>query len=120
MKTKNLLIGILIGLVIFSLIGIGSSKIFVVGEAWNNSYGIYGNIYLLPFYSEEEDVNIVCSNDSFSNSTTTNSTGYYMFDELVAENYWINVSLYNYIDNSVLVEVISNFNESLLNNCDAL
>ena len=120
MKTKNLLIGILAGLVIFSLVGISSSKIFVVTEAWNNSYRIYGNIYLLPFYSEGEDINVVCSNDSFSNSTTTNSTGYYMFDTLIAENYWINTSLYNYIDNNVIVEVISDFNESLLNNCDTL
>ena len=87
---------------------------------WEESHGIYGNVYLLPLYSEGRDTDITCKNDTFNTSTITDDTGYYIFDNLDIGNYWINASLYNYIDNSALVEVVEGYNQTLLDGCDAL
>ena len=87
---------------------------------WSYSKGIYGNIYLLPLYSAGKDTDITCKNNTFNTSTIANNTGYYIFDNLDTGNYWINASLYNYIDNSAIVEIVSGYNQILLNGCDAL
>ena len=120
MKMKSVLIGVVVGLVIFSSIGVGSGEIIVAAGGWNFSNGTYGNVYLLPFYSEGKDTNIICSNDTFNTSTTADDTGYYIFENLIAGFYWINATLYSYKDNNVLVEVISGWNETLLSSGDAL
>ena len=83
-------------------------------------HGIYGWVYDTSFYEVLKDTNIICSNASWSDSTTSNTTGYYIFDNLAAGMYWINATLHSYIDNNALVEVVSGWNESLLNNCDAI
>lgn len=83
-------------------------------------HGIYGWVYDTTLYEALEDTDIECSNTSWSDSITSNDTGYYMFDNLAVGNYWINASLYYYIDNNAIVEVVEGWNESLLNNCDTL
>ena len=87
---------------------------------WEDSHGIYGNVYLLPLYSEGRDTDITCSNDTFTTSTTANTTGYYIFDNLDPGYYWINATLHSYFDNNALVEVVSGYNQTLLSGCDAL
>lgn len=87
---------------------------------WEDSHGIYGNVYLLPLYSEGRDTDITCSNDTFSTSTTANTTGYYIFDNLDPGNYWINATLHSYFDNNAIVEVVSGYNQTLLDGCDGL
>ena len=87
---------------------------------WQDSNGIYGNVYLLPLYSEGRDTDITCSNDTFNTSTTANTTGYYIFDNLAAGFYWINATLHSYFDDNALVEVASGYNQTLLSGCDAL
>ena len=83
-------------------------------------HGIHGNVYLLPLYTEGEDADITCSNDTFSTSTTADDTGYYIFDKLVAGFYWINATLHSYVNNYALVEVVAGYNQTLLDDCDAL
>lgn len=107
---KTILIGIFVGLIVLSLVGT------VAGEA----YVIDGNVYFLPLYSEGRDTDITCSNDTFNTSTTANTTGYYIFENLAAGFYWINATLHSYIDNNALVEVVSGYNQTLLSGCDAL
>ena len=87
---------------------------------WSESHGIYGNVYLLPLYSEGRDTYITCKNDNFSTSTTANNTGYYIFETLATGFYWVNATLHSYFDNNALVEVVSRYNQTLLNGCDAL
>ena len=83
-------------------------------------HGIYGWVYETSFYEILEDVDIVCSNASWSDSMTSNDTGYYLFDNLAVGMFWVNATLHSYFDNNANVEVVSGWNESLLNNCDAL
>ena len=92
----------------------------ITTHRFDPSHGIYGNVYLLPLYSAGKDTAITCKNESFSTSTIANTTGYYQIDNLIIDMYWINASLYNYIDNSALVEVVSGYNQTLLDGCDAL
>ncbi len=87
---------------------------------WEYSHGIYGNTYLLPLYSPGKDAVITCENDTFSTSTTVNTTGYYIFDKLAAGIYWINATLYNYINNIAIVEVVAGHEQTTLDNCDEL
>lgn len=90
------------------------------GDTWEISHGIYGNVYLLPLLSEGKDAVITCENDNFNTSTTVNTTGYYIFDKIAAGIYWINATLYNYIDNIAIVEVVAGHDQTTLDNCDEL
>ena len=92
----------------------------ITTHRFDPSHGIYGNVYLLPLYSEGRDTDITCSNDTFNTSTTANTTGYYIFDNLATGFYWINATLHSYFDNNALVEVVSGYNQTLLSGCDAL
>ena len=83
-------------------------------------HGIYGWVYDTSTYNILKDTNIACSNTSWSDSTTSNSEGYYEFNNLLSGNYWINASQFGYIDNGALVEVVEGYNETLLSNGDAL
>ena len=87
---------------------------------FNPPHGIYGWVYFLPSYSFANDTNIDCSNNTFSNSFITNKTGYYLFDDLVSGNYWINATKYGYKPNYALVEIAEEYNEVLADNCDAI
>ena len=87
---------------------------------FNPSHGIYGWVYLLPSYSFANDTNIACANSTYSNSQITNKTGYYLFDDLFAGNYWINATKYNYVPNRTPVKIEENYNEILIDDCDAI
>ena len=87
---------------------------------WEDSQGIYGNVYLLPLYSEGRDTDITCSNDTFNTSTTADNTGYYIFENLATGFYWINATLHSYFVDNALVEVVEGYNQTLLSNGDAL
>ena len=92
----------------------------ITTHRFDPSHGIYGNVYLLPLYSAGKDTDIICKNDTFSISTVANNTGYYIFDDIDPGNYWINASKFSYIDNSAIVEIVSGYNQTLLDGCDAL
>lgn len=90
------------------------------GYTYQPSYGIYGWVYILPSYELSDHTAITCTNTTFTSSFTTNETGYYEFDNLNPDSYWINASKYGYKDNNAVVEVVSGFNETLLSNGDSL
>ena len=87
---------------------------------FNPPHGIYGWVYRLPSSTFANDTYIACSNSTYSDSFTTNETGYYLFDNLSAGNYWVNATKYGYDPNSALVEIAEEYNKISVDNCDVI
>ena len=86
----------------------------------HTGHGIFGRVRTLPYWGICENQTVHIENATWSDTTTTNSVGYYGFDNLEVDDYWINVSKDAYRDNNQSVN-ISSTNDVIvtIDNCDA-
>ena len=76
-------------------------------EPSHTGHGILGLVRTLPYYQPVENQDVLISNSTWNDTTTSNNDGYYIFDNLEIDTYWINVSRSGYSNNNQTVVVSS-------------
>jgi len=86
----------------------------------HTGHGILGTVTTLPYHGICENHTVSIENSTWGDTTTTNSVGYYIFDNLEVDDYWINVSKDGYRDNNQSVTVSVTGDEIVtIDACDA-